>query len=67
VAEYELVQALPERLETSLPSIEQIEHELEVPPAVTAAQGGRRGIDDTPGAASAERATSPAVTRRKRR
>ncbi|MBK6531547.1 MAG: hypothetical protein IPF99_18645 [Deltaproteobacteria bacterium] len=33
---------MPERLETSLPSIEQIEHELEVPPAVTAAQGGRR-------------------------
>ncbi len=32
VAEYQLVHALPARLETSLPSIEQLERELEEPP-----------------------------------
>jgi hypothetical protein len=32
VAEYQLVHALPAQLETSLPSIEQLETELQEPP-----------------------------------
>jgi hypothetical protein len=33
VAEYQLVQSLPERQRTNLPSIEEIEAELALPPA----------------------------------
>jgi predicted nuclease of restriction endonuclease-like (RecB) superfamily len=56
VAEYELVHALPARLETSLPSIEQIEAELEEP-----ASAG----DEARGAATKRQAKGRAKSRRK--
>ena len=47
VAEYQLVQALPEPLETSLPTIEQIERELEATPETERKPGGTRGAKVT--------------------
>lgn len=42
VAEYQLVHALPAQLETSLPSIAQLEHELKEPPTAKRPATSRR-------------------------
>lgn len=51
VAEYQLVQALPAQLETSLPSIEQLESELE---ETSAADHRHTGRDESPSGRLAE-------------
>jgi predicted nuclease of restriction endonuclease-like (RecB) superfamily len=70
VAEYQLVHALPARLETSLPSIEQIERELKEPAGALAAENIRHEARDESvvhrGASTAQDARTKRGRKRKR-